>query len=80
MRTPTIDEENMILSVGREFLPPFAIAVLDGGVATDEYCLWLENQLTQITDDLVTHICPRCEWRDSEHEQCPQCSYKMEVI
>lgn len=39
-----VAEENAILSVGREFLPPCAIAVLDGADGTAEYFEWLHAQ------------------------------------
>ena len=37
-------EETAILSVGREFLPPCAIAVLDGGEPTTEYWAFLQSE------------------------------------
>lgn len=42
-----IAQENAVLSVGREFLPPHALAVLDGGIATEEYWVWLRGQTTE---------------------------------
>ena len=42
--TTAIDEENAALSVGREFLPPCALAVLDDrDAATVEYYQWLTD-------------------------------------
>ncbi len=38
-------EVTAILSVGREFLPPEALAVLDGGSPTVEYYEWLLEQV-----------------------------------
>lgn len=37
--------ETQALSIGREFLPPCALAVLDGKLATSEYWAWLEGQV-----------------------------------
>ena len=37
-------EETAILSVGREFLPPCAIAVLDGSEPTTEYWAFLQSE------------------------------------
>ncbi len=42
--TDVTAEENAILSIGREFLPPSALAVLDGGPATVEYFEFLTSQ------------------------------------
>jgi hypothetical protein len=39
-----IGEECRILSIGREFLPPCAIVVLEGGKPTPEYWDWLCEQ------------------------------------
>lgn len=44
-RLDPIEQEAAILSIDREFLPDFALAVLDDGRATDEYWLWLVDQL-----------------------------------
>jgi hypothetical protein len=43
--TDPIAAEQMVLGVGREFLPPAARGVLDGGEATAEYYYWLENEV-----------------------------------
>lgn len=51
-----VDEENVILSVGREFLPACALAVLaDRDAATVEYYEWLteETQAARDTHDAV---------------------------
>lgn len=37
----SLDVEAQILSVGREFLPPAAIVVLDGGQESADYWTWL---------------------------------------
>jgi hypothetical protein len=43
-----VDEENAILSVGREHLPPCAIAVIeDRDAATEQYYEWLLSQTAQ---------------------------------
>lgn len=43
-----IVEENAILNVGREFLPPFAITVLDKtGEPTAEYWDWLTDSVNE---------------------------------
>lgn len=39
-----VEFENQALSIGRELLPPAAIAVLDGGTATSDYYAWLADQ------------------------------------
>jgi hypothetical protein len=39
--------ENATLSIGREFLPGFALAVLDGGEDTAEYWAWLTESAEQ---------------------------------
>ena len=49
--TDAVSEENAILSIGRESLPPCAIAVLDDREsATVEYYEWLTKQ-TQTAQD-----------------------------
>ncbi len=42
-----LDAEQTILSIGREFLPPSALAVLDGAEATPEYWDFLAEQIIQ---------------------------------
>ena len=50
--TDVTAEENAILSVGREFLPPCALAVLaDRDAATVEYYEWLTMQTQQAQDE-----------------------------
>lgn len=39
--------QNQVLSIGREYLPPCALAVLDGQDGTDEYWTWLAGQVAQ---------------------------------
>lgn len=47
--TIDIETENQILSVGDEFLPPFARTVRDGGEATPEYHAWLAAQVARMS-------------------------------
>jgi hypothetical protein len=42
--TERVDWENQVLSSGRDCLPPFAVAVLDGEEATEEYWDWVAEQ------------------------------------
>jgi len=42
----SLEQETAILSVGREFLPPEALAVLDGANASATYFEWLAGQLS----------------------------------
>ena len=44
-------EETAILSVGREFLPPCALAVLDGGEPTAEYWAFLQSETEKAQDE-----------------------------
>jgi hypothetical protein len=37
--------ESSVLSIGREFLPPCVLAVLDGGESTEEYWEFLASQI-----------------------------------
>lgn len=39
-----IEFANQALSIGREFLPPAAIVVLEGGEGSEEYWTWLIGQ------------------------------------
>ena len=43
--------ENRILSVGREFLPPCALNVVDGEVPTEEYWQWLRQQIADVEQE-----------------------------
>jgi hypothetical protein len=43
-----VEAEQRILSAGREFLPPAAIAVLDGAEPGGEYWRWLTSQLDPV--------------------------------
>ncbi|HEY5021796.1 MAG TPA: hypothetical protein VII30_04825 [Gemmatimonadaceae bacterium] len=45
-----LTEESALLSIGREFLPPSALAVLDGGEATADYYGWLTEQVNRYED------------------------------
>lgn len=39
-----VSEEQSILSIGRDLLPPCAVVVLDGGEPTADYYEWLQSQ------------------------------------
>ena len=62
--TDKIDEENAILSVGREFLPACAIAVLDGGEATVEYYEWLTLQTQSAQNEHDLEVAAGHEWHE----------------
>jgi hypothetical protein len=49
--TDAIAFENQALSIGREFLPPCALAVLDGAEGTSEYWDWLCEQETDAAEE-----------------------------
>jgi hypothetical protein len=52
-----LDEETAILSVGREFLPPCALAVLDDSdAATVEYYEWLTEQTREALAAMLDHV------------------------
>lgn len=51
-----VNEERRILSIGREFLPPCAIVVLDGGEATAEYWEWLCEQASSDKTDYAVDV------------------------
>lgn len=40
-----VEFESAVLSIGREFLPSCALAVLDGAEATEEYWAFLASQI-----------------------------------
>lgn len=42
-----IEHENTVLSIGSEFLPPFARAVRDGEEPTPEYWAWLVTAIRE---------------------------------
>jgi len=63
--TDIVAEENAILSVGREFLPPHAVAVLDGGEATEEYWTWLHNQTHTAQQEHDREVAAGHEWHAS---------------
>lgn len=62
---PTRDDakqfEDQALSAGREYLPPCAVAVLDGGTPTVEYWAWLAGQVEESQDDDCQHAIGYCE-------------------
>lgn len=55
-------EESAILSAGREFLPPCALVVLDGGDATDEYWDWLRGQTERAQEEHDAEYSGGHEW------------------
>lgn len=58
-----LDEETAILSVGIEFLPPCARAVLDDpDAATVEYYDWLSEQTQAAQDEHDAEIAAGHEW------------------
>lgn len=57
-----VAEENAILSIGREFLPPCAIEVLDNKTESVEYYQWLANQTTAAQDEHEQDIAAGHEW------------------
>ncbi len=60
--TDAVTEENAILSIGREFLPACALAVLDGYGATVEYYEWLMGQTRQAQDEHDREYAAGHEW------------------
>jgi hypothetical protein len=63
-----VAEEKIILSIGRELLPPCAIAVLDKTApASVEYYAWLTQVAQEVEDD---DACPPTE--PTGGAQCPQ--------
>ena len=57
-----IAEETAILSIGREFLPPCAIAVLDGGEPTTEYWAFLQSETERAQREHDAEIKAGHEW------------------
>jgi hypothetical protein len=57
-----VSEETAILSVGREFLPAFALVVFDGGQATDEYWQWLASQTASAQAEHDAEYAAGHEW------------------
>lgn len=45
--------ESSVLSIGREFLPACALAVLDGAEATEEYWKFLASQIQEDAIELA---------------------------
>jgi len=69
--TTPVAEENAILSVGREFLPPCAIAVLnDRDAATVEYFEWLSAETQTAQDEHDREIDAGHEWHREEYPIC----------
>ena len=44
-------EQTALLSIGREFLPPVALAVLDGAEPTDDFWSWCRSQTEAAQDE-----------------------------
>ena len=59
-----ISEEQAILNIGREFLPPCAIVVLDGGEPTDEYWEFLASQTRQAQAEHDAEYASGHEWHE----------------
>lgn len=57
-------EETAILSVGREFLPAHARAVLDGAEETVEYYEWLQSQTEHAQREHDAEIAAGHEWHE----------------
>ena len=51
-----VEDENALLSIGREFLPPCARVVLDGGAPTVEYWRWVTSQVRQMARERVSEV------------------------
>ena len=64
--TTAVAEESAILSIGREFLPACAIAVLDkSGPATVEYYEWLTEQTQDAQDAHDAEHAAGHEWHET---------------
>ena len=61
-----ITEEQAILSIDCAFLPPCALAVLDGGEATAEYWAFLIEQVEQAQADHDAEVAAGHEWHGEE--------------
>lgn len=48
-----VDYEQSALSIGREYLPAFAVVVLDGGAGSPEYWAWLADSLDEQEQESV---------------------------
>ncbi len=57
-----IAEEHAALNIGREFLPEFAIVVLDGGEPTPEYWDWLADSVQQAQNEHDAEVAAGHEW------------------
>jgi hypothetical protein len=61
-----IAEEDAILSVGREFLPACALAVLDGSEPTEEYWAFMIAQTTEAHEEHDREYAAGNEWNGGE--------------
>ena len=57
-----ISEEQAILSIDREFLPPCALVVLDGGEPTEDYWAFLISQTEQAQAEHDREVAAGHEW------------------
>lgn len=58
------DETNSILSIGRDLLPPCAVAVLDGGEPTEEYWQFCQEQTEKAQGEHDADVAAGHEWHD----------------
>jgi hypothetical protein len=65
--TDAVTEENAILSIGHEFLPPCALAVLaESDAATVEYYEWLTEQTQAAQDAHDAEYAAGHEWHGGQ--------------
>ena len=57
-----VSEEQAILSVGREFLPPCALAMLDDGTESAAYYEWLTEQVEKAQAEHDAEVAAGHEW------------------
>ena len=57
-----VSEEQAILSVGREFLPPCALAMLDDGTESAAYYEWLTEQVEAAQAEHDAEVAAGHEW------------------
>jgi hypothetical protein len=64
--TTAVDEENAILSAGREFLPPVAIDVLDhrDREPSEDYWTFLAEQTSQAQEEHDREVAAGHEWHE----------------
>lgn len=69
-----VAEESAIIAIGREFLPPCAREVLDGGEPSEAYWSWLYAQTAEGLREIIREA--RADWAA---EQAYQASLPDEV-